>query len=156
MEVNTTRFGKIDVNDDYVFKFLKPIIGYEDENEFVIIEHAHNSAFKWLQSVKTPELAFALTMAAYFGIDYCFELSDDVQELLGISSSEDIDVFNIAVIPHSNPRSSTINMLAPVIFNRKNKLAAQIILSGSNFEVSYPLFKQDENAKLKSEDKVKC
>ena len=37
MNITTTRFGEIEVNDDAIFTFLMPMIGYEEEDKFVIL-----------------------------------------------------------------------------------------------------------------------
>jgi len=143
MKIQTSRFGEIEIDENSLFSFASPIIGYNDEKEFALIEHADNDKFKWLQSIKTPELAFVVTLVGLFGIDYSFELPENTQEELEIETAEDILALNIVVIPHANPRASTINLLAPLIFNINNHKGAQIILTGSNFSVNYPLFKEE-------------
>ena len=50
---------------------------------------------------------------------------------------------NIASIPQDNPQGTTINLLAPLIFNLDDKLAGQVILSGTGYDISFPLFKKD-------------
>lgn len=143
MKIKTTRFGEIEVVKESCFVMKSPILGYDDEKEFVLIEHRQNSNFKWLQSVKTPDLAFVVTMAGFFGIDYTFELPDSAQEDLKITSADDVLALNIVVIPHENPRASTINLLAPLVFNINTRIGAQVVLSGSNFKVDYPLFEKE-------------
>ena len=34
MKISTTRFGEIEVNDDAIFTFVMPMIGYEDEDKY--------------------------------------------------------------------------------------------------------------------------
>ena len=143
MKIQTSRFGEVEVNETACFEMTSPILGYENEKQFVIIEHKEDSSFKWLQSTTDPKLAFVITMAGFFGIDYTFELPEKTQEELDINDADDILVFNIVVIPHENPRASTINLLAPIIFNIKNQKAAQTVLTGSNFKVEYPLFEKE-------------
>jgi len=140
MKINTTRFGEVEVSESSLFEFVNPILGYESEDKFLLIEHNESSKFKWLQSAKTPNLAFAVTSAGLFGIDYSFELPEITQEELGIEAAEDILALSVVVIPHQNQRNATINLLAPLIMNIKNNKAGQIILSGSDFKVDYPLF----------------
>ena len=139
MKIQTSRFGEIEVNQSSCFEIVKPILGYENEKNFVIIQHNENSKFRWLQSLKTPELAFVLTVAGFFGIDYSFELPEDTQESLDITDADDILALNMVCIPHENPRESTINLLAPLIFNIKNNKGSQVILSNSGFKVDFPL-----------------
>lgn len=140
MKLQTTRFGEIDADERYIFEFSSPILGYDDEKEFVLMEHRANANLKWLQSTKTPELAFVVTMAGFFGIDYTYELPESTQEELGIESADDVLTLNIVLIPHENPKESTINLLAPLIFNINTRKGAQVILSGTDFKVNQPLF----------------
>lgn len=140
MKIQTTRFGEIEGPEELIFNFEFPVIGYNDEKEYLIVNSAQNELFQWLQSTKTPELAFAITCASYFNIEYAFELPDVAQETLDIQSVEDLMVFNIAKIPHNNPSKATINLLAPIIFNVKNHKAGQVILSGTDFQVNKPIF----------------
>lgn len=143
MKIQTSRFGEIEVEESLFFEMVNPILGYDDEKSFVLIEHKENSSFKWLQSVKTPDLAFVVTMAGFFGIEYSFELPESSQEELKIETAEDVLVLNICVIPHENPRASTINLLAPLIFNINTRNGAQVILSGTPFKVDFPLFEKE-------------
>jgi len=143
MKINTVRFGEIEVSESSCFEMVDSIFGYAEEKEFVLVEHKENSNLKWLQSTLTPELAFVVTFAGFFGIDYSFELPETVQESLDIVDVDDILVLNIVFIPHEKPQESTINLLAPLIFNIKNRKGSQVILSGSNFRVDYPLFEKE-------------
>ena len=143
MKIQTTRFGEVDAEEKDFFEMVNPILGYENEKDFLLIEHKANSNFKWFQSVKTPALAFVVTMAGFFGIDYTFELPDSSQENLNITSAEEVLALNIVVIPHENPRASTINLLAPLIFNLNTRKGEQVILNGSSYRIDFPLFEKE-------------
>lgn len=143
MKIKTTRFGEVEVNNDLCFEMVIPILGYENERGFILLEHNEKSNFRWLQSLNTPDLAFAVTVAGGFGIDYVFELMDEPQEALGIEKAEDIFVLNIVVIPHDNPKAATINLAAPLIFNLNNHKAGQVVLNDPKFKIDHPLFKKE-------------
>lgn len=143
MKIETTRFGEVEIDENLCFDMISPILGYDKEKKFVLVEHKEKSKFKWLQSVTTPELAFVVAIPDDFGVEYSFELPDNAQESLDITDAEDVLALNIVVIPHENPRASSINLLAPLIFNVNNKKGAQVILTGSNFKVDYPLFEKE-------------
>ena len=140
MKINTTRFGEVDAQEEVIFNFVDPLLGYENEKQYVLIEHSDQSNLKWLQSTQTPELAFVVTIAGLFGVEYSFELPDSTQEKLEIETVEDLLALNVVVIPHANPRNAPINLLAPIIINLKNKKASQVVLSGTAFPLDYPLF----------------
>lgn len=143
MKIETSRFGEIEIDEKFCYEMVSPILGYEDEKKFVLIEHKENSNFKWLQSLQTPDLAFVVTFAGFFGIDYSFELPEEAQEELKITTAEDVLTLNIVVIPHDNPKASTINLLAPLIFNINSKKGSQVILPGTSFPIDYPLFEKE-------------
>lgn len=143
MKIQTTRFGEVEVNEELCFDMVLPILGYENEDKYVLIEHKENSSFRWLQSLKTPDLAFAVTIAGCFGIDYTFELADEPQQALGIVSAEEILALNIVVIPHENPKAATINLVAPLIFNMTNRKGGQVILNDPKLKVNHPLLQKE-------------
>jgi len=143
MKLQTTRFGEIEIDEKFCFEMISPVLGYGDEAKFMLIEHSENSSFKWFQSIKTPDLAFVVSLAGIFGIDYSYELPEDVQESLEIKEAEDVLTVNIVVIPQGEPKASTINLLAPLVFNINTRKGAQVILTGTDYAVNYPLFRQE-------------
>lgn len=141
--INTTKFGEIAVNQEAIFNFVSPIIGFNDLKQYTIVDYKPDSPFKWLQSLEDMDLAFPITLCSFFGIDYQFDLPDDEAQKLEITNADDIFVCNIANIPQNNPQDATINMLAPVVINIVNKKAMQVILKNTEFEVRHRLFNDE-------------
>lgn len=141
MKIQTTKFGEINIDENLIFDFVEPIIGYDNLKKYVLVEHSENSAFKWLQSAESANLAFPVTSPAFFDIDYQFEIPTEKAEKIELSSVESLISLNIVTIPSENPRNATINLLAPIIINAANKQGMQIVLSNSNYPVKNPLFK---------------
>lgn len=142
MKINTLRFGEIDIEEDRIFEFCLPIIGFNELSKFVILDLNKDSFFKWLQSVEDPSLAFPVVSVFSLNVDYTVDLPDNVVDALKIKNVESLLVMNIASIPQDNPKETTLNLLAPLVFNIDEHLAGQVILSGSGYEVSFPLFKK--------------
>ncbi len=138
--INSVKFGELQVKEENVFNFVLPIIGFNELTKYTIVDYKPDSPFKWLQSMEDMELAFPVTLCSFFGIDYKFDIPDEEAEKLGIDDASDVFVCNIANIPSSNPQGATINMLAPIVINLKNKKAMQIILKNTDFQVRYKLF----------------
>ena len=141
MKIQTLRFGDIDIEENSVFSFEIPIIGFDKLKKFVLLDINKDSFFKWLQSVEDPALAFPVVSVFSIGMDYSIDLPDSVVENLKISNVESLLVMNIASIPQDNPQGATINLLAPLVFNLDEQIAGQVILSGSGYDISFPLFK---------------
>ena len=143
MKINTVRFGEIDIEQDRIFKFALPIIGFNELREYVILDLNKDNFFKWLQSVEDPALAFPVVSVFSLDVDYSIDIPDNAVEALKIKNVESLLVMNIASIPQDNLQGTTINLLAPIIFNLDEHLAGQVILSGSGYDISFPLFKKN-------------
>lgn len=142
MKINTARFGEIEVEEERVFNFIIPIIGFNELRKFVILDLNQDSFFKWLQSTEDPSLAFPIVSVFSMNVDYSIDLPDNVVEKLEIKNVDNLLVMNIASIPQENPQGTTINLLAPIVFNLEKQIAGQVILSGSGYDISFPLFKK--------------
>lgn len=143
MIINTARFGEIDIEESRIFDFVLPVIGFNDVTKFIILEPNQSNLFRWLQSIEDPSLAFPIISVASLDYDYSIDLSDNVINSLEITNPESLLIMNITSIPQDNPRGTTINLLAPLIFNLDNYKAGQVVLSGSGYDISYPMFKKD-------------
>ena len=144
MKLNTARFGEIEIDEDRIFNFAMPIIGFDMLHKFIILDPNKETLFKWLQSVEDPTLAFPVISVSALDLDYTIDLPDNVVEVLNITNVESLLVMNITSIPQDNPKGTTINLLAPLIFNLDNQTAAQVVLSGSGYDISYPIFKENK------------
>ena len=143
MKINTLRFGEIEIEENRIFNFEMPIIGFNELKKFVVVDLNKDSFFKWLQSVEDPSLAFPIVSVFSMNVDYSVDLEDDVVEKLKIKNVESLLVMNIASIPQDNPQETTLNLLAPLVFNLDEQIAGQVILSGSGYDISFPLFKKN-------------
>ena len=143
MILNTAKFGEIEVDDKHVFEFVLPIIGFDELHKYILLDPSPDTLFKWLQSVEEPGLAFPVISVASLNYDYSIDVSDDVIQALEIKNAESLLVMNVTSIPQDNPKGTTINLLAPLIFNVDNQKAGQIVLSGSGYDISHPMFKED-------------
>jgi len=143
MKIKTVRFGEIDIEENRIFDFALPIIGFNELKKYVILDLSKDKFFKWLQSIEDPALAFPIVSVFSMDLDYSIDIPDNVVEKLKITNVESLLVMNIASIPQENPQETTLNLLAPIIFNLDESLAGQVILSGSGYDISYPLFKKD-------------
>ena len=135
MQLETTRFGKIDIDEQEIIIFNHGLYGFKDEREFVLLVD-EGTPFFWLQSINSPDLSFIVTEPWGFCENYEFDLNDSVQEELKIESEEEILVVNIIVVP-DNPKEMTMNLKAPIIVNKDENLAKQVILDEEEWPVKY-------------------
>lgn len=143
MKLNTIKFGEIEVNEELIFTFLDPILGYEHLQKYVLVDYNPESPFKWLQSAEDMAVSFPVTIPALFGIDYTFTVPEDQAQLLELADIADVLTLNVVNIPKGQPEFSTVNLLGPIVINIRNKKAIQMILqeSGTEYSVRQKLFK---------------
>ncbi len=143
MIIDTVRFGEVEVEENRVIHFVEPILGFEKSLRYVILDHAEDSPFKWLQSADEPELAFVVTNPKFFGVDYEFELSDELAGRLTLEAAEDALVVTIVNIPQEDPGKMTTNLLGPVVINQKLRKAMQIVLTETGYSTKARLIPDD-------------
>ena len=127
MKIMTSRFGEIEVAEDAVIHFAAGIPAFEKEHEFLIIPYGDDSPYSFLQSVKTPDLAFLMAMPHTFFPDYEVTIDDDVERELALNSPDDVLIY--AVLTLSTRR------------------AKQIVLDRSPYTTKHRLFPQDQEEK---------
>ena len=132
MQINSQRFGVVDIEDDAVLNFPSGIIGFSREHSFALIPHEGSSYLAWLQSVTTPELAFPVVSAHAFGDKYPDVAVGAAAHAAGVlGAEEDFAVLVVLCAPIGQP--ATVNLLAPVVVNAQTRTGAQVILEGSRF-----------------------
>jgi flagellar assembly factor FliW len=139
-KINTMRFGEIQEEDSKIICFEHGLPAFEEEYEFVIIPYDAESPYVFLQSVKTPELAFLMTIPFVFFPEYEFKLDDVVINGLGIRTQEDLLVYSILTIPNEDIKEITANLLAPIVVNTTTMKAWQVVLEKSHYQTKHRLF----------------
>lgn len=132
MQINSQRFGLVQLDDEAVLNFPAGIIGFPREQAFALIPHQGSQYLAWLQSVNKPELAFPVVSAHYFLDGYPDIPVTPAANAVGVSGSEeDFAVLVVLCAPIGQP--ATVNLLAPIVVNSATRTGAQVILDGSRF-----------------------
>ena len=87
-----------------------------------------------LRCVQAPDVRFLVAAPVAFFPDYGFDLDDDVVAELGLAIADDALVLVVLTIG-DDAASTTANLLAPVVVNVRTRMAAQVILSGTDWPV---------------------
>jgi len=138
VKFTTTRFGLVEVDEQNIVEFVDEIPGFPGAERFVVIPHAENSPFSWLQSIELPDVAFVVADPWLFFEDYKPVLSEADLERLELYGDieESLAVLSIFTIP-SDPKKMTANLKAPVVINSKNNKAKQIILANEEYSTKH-------------------
>ncbi len=143
MKLLTKAFGEIDISEKQRLVFKNGILGFEDITNFVLLDSADNSPFYWLQSEKFKNIAFLIIDPKLVYPDYKLEVDPADLEDLEIEDEEDIIVLNIVTL-HETPIKSTINLLGPIVLNKKKHIGKQIVSTNDSYTVRHPLIRDKE------------
>ena len=149
MQVDTLRFGSIDVDEAKVITFPDCIPGLEPHSRYVVLRFDESYPIFWLQCIEDSEICLPVIDTFEALEDYAFDIGDDDVHELGINGPEDLHVINVLVIPESI-EGMTVNLAAPILMNTRTGRARQVILSGGKYNVRHPVF--GELCKLIKED----
>ncbi|WP_310830512.1 flagellar assembly protein FliW [Paenibacillus pedocola] len=148
MIIDTLSWGEVEVNSEQVFHFPKGIPGFEEESEFALISIEDHS-FWYLQSTKEKSLSFLLSDPFLFYPSYEFDLPDDEAEELEIQSQL---IVRCVITLKDKVEETTINLLAPLVFNPELGVGKQIVLHNSPYHTKHSLLTVEPNVDGKAGD----
>jgi flagellar assembly factor FliW len=153
MTINTGSFGEMEIDDDSILHFVKPILGFEEYEFFIVImDDEIGSGIAFLQSITEPELCFFI-----ISLDNVLEELSAQGKKVSLSTESfrqlyggDYEVFCILNLKEEF-MDSTINLKSPVLISPSLQKGMQIVLE-ADYSVKQRLFadKEDGNNNSKS------
>lgn len=138
MTIATRDFGNIDISEDGILTFTLPILGFEEQKQFVILyDDEMGDALGWLQSVDDRDVCFIIIDPRTVFDTYKPNVSSSILNKLGLDKQEDAVLRNLVVFP-TQTGEATVNLKSPLVINPAKKLAAQVILE-QDYSVRTPL-----------------
>ncbi|MCL1905659.1 MAG: flagellar assembly protein FliW [Clostridiales bacterium] len=140
MEIDTLRFGPLQVDEKKLLRFKSGLPGLEDCAEFAILQFEESNPLHWLQSTQRPEVCLPIINAFAICPGYAFDISDEDVEELALNGPEDVYVVSVVLIPERDIEQMTANLVAPIIINHRSGSAKQIIINSGEYNVRFPVF----------------
>ncbi len=138
MEIQTTRFGPMEVDGERIMTFPKGLLGFPNHQRFALIQTNEENYFFWLQCVEDPNLAFVITDPSTFFKDYEVPLREELQQELNLSDPAMAQVF---VICNKVDEWLTGNLLGPIVVNVENRVGQQVVLTEKKWTTRQPLLR---------------
>ncbi len=128
-----------------IYKIVCPILGFEKIKKIELKKM--DETFAKLTAVENQNISF--TIVNPFSLrEYDIVIPDNYQELLKLDDKSEVFLYNIMIL--QNPiQNSTINFLAPLVFNKTQKLMGQIILDSNKYK-NYSIIDKISNYLSKS------
>ncbi|MBU5349287.1 flagellar assembly protein FliW [Paenibacillus lautus] len=138
MIVNTKRFGEIKLidNEKQIITFTSPILGFSNLSSYIVFQE-ESGPFEYLQSIEDEDLTFIIVDPFIFFSDYEFQLDSHWIDALEIKNDLDVSVRVIVTVRSAN--DITCNLKAPLIMNKQNNLAAQVVLDHGRYSTRHSL-----------------
>ena len=138
IEIQSTRFGALLVDEERVINFPNGLLGFPDHRRFALIQTGEENYFFWLQSIDEPNLAFVVTDPSIFFKDYDVPIREEAQADLQLTDPQYAQVF---VICNKVGEWLTGNLLGPIVVNAGNRLGMQVVLTEKKWTTRQPLMR---------------
>ena len=111
------------------FDLKMPILGFEDILEVEFTEM--DDILAKITDINNEAISFTL-INPYSLREYSFDLPQAAQIMLDLKEDSELLVYNIIAVQKPTD-SSVVNFLAPIVFNKTNGTAAQVVLESEKY-----------------------
>ncbi len=136
MLLKTRLFGEIKVKEEEIIDFTKPILGFDNCKQYLLLENESIFPTFWLPSINNPDIAFPVVSPYSIDEDYSIKLQVHDIEDIQLKKIEDALILTLMVVPQSISSIRT-NLRAPIIYNPENKMAKQLILNDDKYPIHH-------------------
>lgn len=84
MEIQSTRFGTLDIDPETVIEFPRGLPGFEQDRRFKLLHTSETPTVYYLQSLDDADVALPVTDPGEVGVVYEFSLDDEESALLAL------------------------------------------------------------------------
>lgn len=137
IEDGTQRDGSLEAGEQFI-ALVRPLIGFPGSLTFKL--HSLGEAyepFKALSSIDEPGLEFIVVRPGLLFCDYVFAIEEDDAAVLGLAEPSDVEVF--VLLTRRSDAVPTVNLMGPLVINRRSQLATQIVLHDQSFGAAVPV-----------------
>lgn len=142
MQIQSTRFGSLEISHSDLIFMPHGLIGFEDYRHWILLASADSEEVAWLQSVALPDVALPMISPRRFVPNYRLHIQR--QELDGLQMHAKDKVFVLSIL-NRNGKHWTTNLKSPVIMNSTRRLALQVILADDQ-PLAQPIIFSDEQS----------
>jgi len=147
MEKVMTKIGELEIDEEKVVRFEKGIPGFESLRDFIVVEKEESYPILWLVSLDSPNVAIPVIDPWLIRVDYTVDIDEETVKELEIEGMEDLRILAVLVIPVRNPKDMTINLMAPIVINKRTGKGKQIIMENSGYGIRHKVVDEIERSK---------
>jgi flagellar assembly factor FliW len=118
--------------------FERPIIGFNASRRFSLVPLGDEfGAFSSLASLDEEGLSFIVVPPGALFSDYVIEIPDADVALLALTSAADVEV--LALVTRHQGGAPSVNLMGPIVVNRRTNVASQVVLQDGLYAVAVPV-----------------
>lgn len=125
MQINTTRFGAVEIRPTDVLEFPLGLIGLEPWRKWVVLADGQNTGLGWLQSTERAELALAVVSPRRFVPDYKVRLSS--RDLSPLEAPEGVAPQVVVAVSCHGGEALSVNLKAPILICLESCRGRQVV-----------------------------
>jgi flagellar assembly factor FliW len=143
--IQTKCFGRVEYAREAVFDFFQGIPGFEDETEFLFLEQPSTHPLLFMQSIAHSQVCFILLPILSADPHYKLRLTEDDLAALHLPPGRQpqigTEVLCAALVCAAGDErpQPTLNLLAPILVNLKERIGIQAIQTQSGYSHRHPL-----------------
>jgi len=151
MLIHTVNFGSLEIPDDKIITFKEGLPGFPQIHRFAVLELEELKPFQYLQALDDPPISLFVINPFMVDPSYEFRLTDSDMEDVNSTNSAELAVYAVATIPE-DPNEATLNLMAPIVINERDRCGKQVILHESKYSVRHPLLSSPNENEAKAQE----
>jgi flagellar assembly factor FliW len=126
------------------FELPQGLIGFKDYTRAELLYEPDHLPFLWLKLQRgTESIHFIVIEPGGLVPEYTPELFDADVEALELHDPAEAMLLNIVTLRQHSPLDATINLIGPVVVNRRTRVGRQLVISNySKYSAHWPLVDQ--------------
>ncbi|HUO28974.1 MAG TPA: flagellar assembly protein FliW [Bryobacteraceae bacterium] len=149
--IRTKCFHQVEYTDSSLYQFPHGLPGFEQERAFLFLNRPDSHPLMFMQSIATPELCFILLPVFAVDPEYQLSLDDEALAQLQFQSAGQPKIGRdilcaVIVCTRANQEPPTVNLLAPIVVNLRERIGIQVIQTQSGYSHQHPLVPVEEMA----------
>ncbi|CAL1151170.1 unnamed protein product [Cladocopium goreaui] len=125
MQIQTTRFGSVEVRPADILTFPQGLIGLEPWSEWVALADGRHSGLGWLQSTERADLAFAVVSPRRFVPGYKVRVS--ARDLGPLEAPADATPQVVVTVSCHGEGALSLNLKAPLLVCLESRRGKQVV-----------------------------
>lgn len=136
MNVDTTRFGTVEIDESRIITLPAGLLGFSSYRRYTLLQPDDEGVFFWFQSLDDPALAFVVTDPSLWVRDYQATIRSEQMQDLGLERLDDAQIF---VIVNRYGDALTANLQGPLVVNVRNREAIQLVLADKRWTTRHEI-----------------